>query len=111
LGKNDEQRQGINRRQECGELQAIAVGDAAFVAAPGELFVEMGLAIKKASPFRKTFVVGLANGYLGYMPTDEAQRRGGYESRPARSSRLGLGTEGIVVSNALELLRKLKQRV
>lgn len=60
------------------ELQGFRVGDAAFVAIPGEVFVEIGLALKRQLP-HMTFVVGIANGYIGYLPTREAYTTGGYE--------------------------------
>jgi neutral ceramidase len=60
------------------ELQGVRVGDALFVAVPAEVFVEIGLRLKRNSP-HKTFIVGLANGYIGYLPTREAHAAGGYE--------------------------------
>jgi len=60
------------------ELQGFRLGDAAFVAIPGEVFVEIGLALKRQLP-HMTFVVGIANGYIGYLPTREAYTTGGYE--------------------------------
>ena len=48
------------------EVQAIAFSDdLAIVALPGEIFVELGLAIKAASPFKHTFIAELANGSIG----------------------------------------------
>ena len=64
------------------ETQAIRIGDAVFCSAPGEYFVEWGLEIKKWSPFEHTFIVELANDSVGYIPTWEAFRRGGYEATP-----------------------------
>ncbi len=49
------------------ELQGFRLGDAAFVAIPGEVFVEIGLTLKRQSP-HMTFVFGIANGYIGYGP-------------------------------------------
>ena len=60
------------------ELQGFRVGNAAFVAIPGEVFVEIGLTLKRQSP-HLTFVVGIANGYIGYLPTRQAYADGGYE--------------------------------
>ena len=60
------------------ELQAVRVADAVFIAVPAEVFVEIGLRLKKTAP-HKTFIVGLANGYIGYLPTPEAYADGGYE--------------------------------
>ncbi|MDO5567201.1 MAG: neutral/alkaline non-lysosomal ceramidase N-terminal domain-containing protein, partial [Planctomycetia bacterium] len=42
--------------------------DTGLVAIPGEIFVESGLAIKKASPFRNTIVIELSQDDVGYIP-------------------------------------------
>jgi Neutral/alkaline non-lysosomal ceramidase, N-terminal len=48
-------------------------------AAPLELFGEIALNVRKASPFKNTFYYGLTNGSLLYMPTKKAFAEGGYE--------------------------------
>ncbi|HTK37151.1 MAG TPA: neutral/alkaline non-lysosomal ceramidase N-terminal domain-containing protein, partial [Pyrinomonadaceae bacterium] len=60
------------------ELQALRIDDAVFLAVPAEVFVEIGLEIKKRAG-RKTFIVGIANGYIGYLPTATSYPAGGYE--------------------------------
>jgi neutral ceramidase len=60
-------------------VQALRIGDLALVSAPGELFVELGLEIKRRSPFAQTMVVELANDSVGYLPTRRAYEEGAYE--------------------------------
>ncbi len=60
------------------EMMGLRIGDCVLVTFPGELSVEIGLAIKKRSPHPHTFVVGVTNGYAYYAPTAEQLRnRGG----------------------------------
>ena len=62
------------RREEplLAEVQAIALGDAAIVANPFELFNSPGVAVRSSSPFRgATMVLGYSNDYLGYLPRTE----------------------------------------
>ena len=87
------------------EIQAIRVGDAYLVGIPGEPFVEIGLEIKRRSGLPHTFVIGLANGYLGYIPTEDAYTDGGYEPAAAR---VAPGADARIVNTALSLLERLK---
>lgn len=88
-------------------IGAKRVGQAALVFLPGEPFVEIGLAIRAASPFAWTAVVGYAESYIGYIPTDRAFRNGGYETGPGRWSRVAIGSEEIVRREASALLQSL----
>lgn len=88
-------------------VQAICVGDMALVAVPCELFYELGLDIKRQSPFAHTVVVTLANGNIGYVPRKEDYDNGGYE---VVSSRLAPGGGETLVQAALDVLEQLKQR-
>lgn len=97
---------GRNGRPMRAEIQVISVGSVAFVGVPGELFVELGQRIKKASPFRSTFIVGLANDSIGYIPTLEAYAEGSYEPT---SSRLAPGAGEKVAGTAVSLLKRLAQ--
>ena len=86
-------------------VQVIRVGEASVVALPGEVFVEIGLAIKAQSQARPTFVVSLANAYIGYICTDEAlTEQGGYETWAAVSSLGGAGTAPVIEGLVLKLL-------
>lgn len=70
-----------NGRPMEAEVQVIALGnEVAWVGLPGEVFVELGKAVKLASPFPHTIVVTLANGSLGeYIPDRKAYAQGAYE--------------------------------
>ena len=74
-------------------VQVIRLGEAAIVALPGEVFVETGMNIKAKSNANPTFLVSLANGYIGYICTDKALiEEGGYETWAAKSSLPAVGT-------------------
>jgi len=82
--------------------------EVALVGIPGELFCELGLRIKRDSPFPRTFVTSLTNGEVGYIPTRRAFEEGGYETIPARSSPLAPGAGEMVAEAALELLHRVR---
>jgi len=85
------------------ELQGFRVGDAAFIAVPGEVFVEIGLTIKRRVS-QRTFVVGIANGYIGYVPTREAYATGGYE---VVSSKCQPAAADVLIDNVAQLTAQL----
>ncbi|MCS7192096.1 MAG: neutral/alkaline non-lysosomal ceramidase N-terminal domain-containing protein [Armatimonadetes bacterium] len=89
------------------EVQVLAIERCAIVAIPGELFCQLGLDIKRASPFPVTFVATCANGMVGYLPTADAFTGGGYEVRLARSSQLVPDAGSQIVGVALQLLHSL----
>jgi len=87
------------------EVQALRLGrDTAIVTLPGEIFVELGLAIKRRSPFPSTFVVELANDNCAYVPTREAFAQGAYE---VENSRIAPGGGEALVEEAVKLLKSL----
>jgi hypothetical protein len=59
------------------EVVGLRVGEFVLVTFPGELTVEIGLNVKKASPHKMTFVAGYTNGYIYYTPTAEQLRNAG----------------------------------
>ena len=85
------------------ELQGVRIGDAVFVAVPAEVFVEIGLKVKHEAP-HQVFIVGIANGYIGYLPTREAHSVGGYE---VVSSKCRPEAADVLVENVVSLTRKL----
>jgi hypothetical protein len=87
------------------EVQVIALGgELAWVALPGEIFVELGQAIKQASPFAHTIVASLANGSIGYVPNRKAYPEGAYE---VVSARCAAGSGEMLVEAATRLLGEL----
>ncbi len=59
------------------ELVGLRVGDFRMVTFPGELTVQIGLNLKRASPHESTFIAGYTNGYIYYAPTAEQLRNPG----------------------------------
>jgi hypothetical protein len=86
-------------------VTVACVGDVAFVGLGGEVFNELGKAIKTGSPFRTTFVLTHCNGAAGYMPTRPSYEDGGYE---VQSSAFAPGAGEQLVEETLRLLRDLK---
>lgn len=86
------------------ELTAIRVGNTALLSIPGELFVSIALDIRRCSPFARTFILGLANGYIGYLPPADATAAAGYEVVAAR---IAPEAAPLLARGCLELLRKL----
>lgn len=66
------------------EIQVFRIGDDGLVALPGEIFVEIGLDIKKKSGLKHTVICELANDTIGYVPIKEAFKEPGYEVRVAK---------------------------
>jgi len=91
---------------EC-EVQAVRVGPLGIVTNGAEYFCEYGLRIKKASKFKPTWVVSLANEWIGYVPTAQAFVGGGYEPRTARSSKLSIDSGQRLAETALKALAKI----
>jgi hypothetical protein len=79
----------------------------AVVGLPGEVFVELGLAIKKASPFATTLVVELCQDAPGYIPTKKAFGEGSYETV---NSRIVPGGGEMLVDAATRMLKELARR-
>jgi sugar phosphate isomerase/epimerase len=76
----------------------------AVVGLPGEVFVDLGLAIKRASPFPTTLVIELCQDAPGYIPTKKAFAEGSYETV---NSRIAPGGGEKMVEAAVRLLKEL----
>ncbi|MCF7784602.1 MAG: hypothetical protein K9N47_00690 [Prosthecobacter sp.] len=67
-------------------VQILRIGDICIGTTPTETFAETGVEFRKRNPFAKSFMVELANGYYGYMPTPRHFELGGYETWPGTNN-------------------------
>ncbi|WP_298868039.1 neutral/alkaline non-lysosomal ceramidase N-terminal domain-containing protein [uncultured Gimesia sp.] len=87
------------------DVTVMTIGsEVAIVCLPGEVFVELGLAIKQASPFPTTIVIELSNAVETiYIPHRAAYAGGSYE---VTNSAVQPGSGEMLVEAAIKLLRK-----
>lgn len=88
-------------------IQALVIGDIAIVGVPAEFFTQLGMDIKRRSPFRETVVAELANDWIGYLPTREAHELGGYQTWTGLHSYAEPGTGERMVDEVVKLLQEL----
>ena len=89
-------------------LQVIRLGDTALCAIPFETLVEIGLELKQRSPFANTIVVGIANGYNGYLPPPNQHKLGGYETWLG-TSRVQEDASVLIIDQLLQMLAELNE--
>ncbi len=91
-------------------LQAISFGGLTLATLPGEAFCEYGLAFRKMTD-AEVMPVGYANGNIGYIPTAEAYKEGGYEVDGAiryyAVKMIGPGTEQVIMETMGRLLSQV----
>ncbi|MES2736996.1 MAG: neutral/alkaline non-lysosomal ceramidase N-terminal domain-containing protein [Verrucomicrobiota bacterium] len=92
------------------KLQAHRIGTLSVASIPCEVFVQIGLRLKQSTPFLRHFTISLANGYNGYLPTEEDHAMGGYETWRARSSYLEVPASTKVTEKLEDMLATLKRR-
>jgi hypothetical protein len=85
------------------EIQGLRIDDALFVAVPAEVFVEIGLRVKQMSR-RRTYIVGITNGYIGYLPNRASYPADGYE---VVSARVNENSEDELVRGIIDLEKEL----
>jgi len=65
------------------EQICVAIDDVAFLSFPGELFTEIGMQIKRESPFRHTCIIGCAMAWSASSHAQSHLRRKLWGARPA----------------------------
>jgi neutral ceramidase len=61
-------------------VQILRIGDVCIGTMPCEVFCEIGLEFREKCPSKHAFMVELAHGYFGYLPTPRHMQLGGYET-------------------------------
>ena len=89
-------------------LQAVRIGELGLAAIPFEVFVEIGLEIKKRTPFGRSFTISFGNGSYGYLPTPEHHELGGYETWLG-TNRVEFQASRKITDRLLEMLSGLKR--
>jgi hypothetical protein len=88
------------------EVAVLRIGDMALVLTNGELFSEIGAAVKKASPFKVTMFCGYGNHPgAGYMPIRSEYAFGSYE---VDGTSYGPGAAENVIVEAIALLKSVR---
>lgn len=85
------------------EVHVLRIGDVAVASNPFELFLDYGIQMKTRSKALQTFVIQLAGGEGGYLPTQRAVDGGGY-SAVAESGAVGPEGGRILVERTLEAI-------
>jgi neutral ceramidase len=89
------------------DLQVVKIGPVSFVAIPGEVFSRLATDLRTLYNPR-TYVVGYANGDIGYLPPAEVYAEGGYEVNMAYKF---YGSNFMVAAGSFELLRERARRM
>jgi len=89
------------------EVQAMRIGDAVLIGIPGEAFAEIGLRIKADAGRRGILVVGYANGFVGYIPTEPAFQEGGYEVMTTWWNKVNPQAGRLITETAQKLISRL----
>ena len=86
-------------------LASFSIGKSvAFGGFPGEPFNDIGVAVRKASPFKLTILSCLTNGSLGYFPFSSSFKEDGYE---AATSPFGETVADDLIKGETAILEKL----
>ncbi|MEA2291972.1 MAG: hypothetical protein QOF17_992 [Solirubrobacteraceae bacterium] len=107
-----ELRSGSPRTSVEGTIGAVRIGDGVIVTGPGEIFTEIGMAVKERSPADVTLYAGYTNGNLSYFPIASEYPLGGYEPSYGNKSyglpaQVSPECDRMLVQTAVELIGTL----
>ena len=110
-------RRGKCSRQVETALWAVSIGDLVLMTAPGEMYSDSGKEVKRRSPFSRTFILGYAGDYLGFLAPHTVYEEGGWEVEeaykylPGPALPLAAGTvEDTLIDHMLSLARSVKSK-
>ena len=93
------------KRDAAVRAHLITFGDIALVGCNLEPFFEIGLVVKRGSPFPATFMCGYTNGRMAYLPTADEWTKGGYE---VENSPFGQNAAEVLQRELLATLRAMR---
>lgn len=94
-------------REAPAAVQVLRIGEICIGTMPCEVFCEIGLEFKKRSPLKNAFMVSLAHGYAGYLPTPAQFQLGGYETWLG-TNRLEPDASDIFLDHLIEMAEELQ---
>ncbi|MFW6271063.1 MAG: neutral/alkaline non-lysosomal ceramidase N-terminal domain-containing protein [Bacillota bacterium] len=94
------------------EIQALRIDNFVLVGLPFEPYVEIGLKIKKKSPFDFTYIVELTNGAYSYLPIEKAFKKNSYAAGGLAHKVYGIylveqNSAEKVIRESIKLLKKV----
>jgi hypothetical protein len=88
------------------EVEVWRLGEVGIVSMPGEPFAEIGVEVRKASPFAVTMFCGYSDGVGGdYLPMSCEYDQGGYE---VERTPYGRKADEKLIAETVELLQSLR---
>ena len=95
-----------------GSINSLRIGNGGIVTGPGEIFTEIGLAVKERSPADVTMYAGYSNGAISYFPTAAEYPLGGYEPNYGNKpyglpAQVAPESERILIESGVKLIRSL----
>ena len=88
------------------EVHVVRLGDVAIATNPFELFLDYGNQIRARSKAKQTFLIQLACGSSGYLPTEKAEK-GGHYSAYVSSGYTGHVGGNLLVRETLDKINKM----